>query len=36
MKDLPKAKACFQRALELNPKSDQADAIRKSLAEISG
>jgi cellulose synthase operon protein C len=36
MKELTKAKACFQRALEMNPKSDQAEAIRKSLAEISG
>lgn len=36
MKDIPKAKTCFQHALEMNPKSDQADAIRKSLAEISG
>jgi len=36
MKDVPKAKACFQRALEMNPKSDQAEAIRKSLAGISG
>ncbi len=36
MKEIPKAKACFQRALEMNPKSDQADAIRKSLAEVSG
>jgi tetratricopeptide (TPR) repeat protein len=36
MKDLSKAKASFQRALEMNPKSDQADAIRRSLAEISG
>jgi tetratricopeptide (TPR) repeat protein len=35
MKDIPKAKACFQRALEINPKSDQAEAIRKSLAELS-
>ena len=36
MKDFSKAKACFQRALEINPKSDQAEAIRKALAEISG
>jgi tetratricopeptide (TPR) repeat protein len=36
MKEIPKAKACFQRALEMNPKSDQAEAIRKSLAEVSG
>jgi tetratricopeptide (TPR) repeat protein len=36
MKDLSRAKVCFQRALELNPKSDQAEAIRKSLAEVSG
>jgi tetratricopeptide (TPR) repeat protein len=36
MKDIPKAKSCFQRALEMNPKSDQADAIRKSLVEVSG
>jgi cellulose synthase operon protein C len=35
MKDIPKAKSCFQHALEMNPKSDQADAIRKSLAELS-
>jgi tetratricopeptide (TPR) repeat protein len=36
MKDIPKAKASFQRALEINPKGDQAEEIRKSLAEISG
>lgn len=35
LKDIPKAKSCFQRALEMNPKSDEADAIRKSLAELS-
>jgi tetratricopeptide (TPR) repeat protein len=35
MKDIPKAKSCFQRALEMNPKSDEAEAIRKSLAELS-
>jgi len=35
MKDLAHAKACFQRALEMNPKSDRAEAIRKSLAEVS-
>jgi tetratricopeptide (TPR) repeat protein len=36
MKDLSKAKVCFQRALEMSPKSDQAETIRKSLAKVSG
>jgi len=35
MKDSAKAKAAFQKALNLNPKSPQADAIRKSLADLS-
>ena len=35
MNNLPKARVCFKQALDINPKSSQADAIRKSLAEVS-
>jgi tetratricopeptide (TPR) repeat protein len=35
LNELPKAKLCLQRALHIDPKSSQADAIRKALSEIS-
>jgi hypothetical protein len=35
MKDIAKAKATFQRALAIDPKSAMADSIRKSLGELS-